>query len=173
MSAISLPFWVAYDPSDCRTQPLTGYCLACSSFSSCLLKLEKGLFHDYLNNSSVLNFKATPPENFHSRKRREVQIDVTMEVNGVENEDDFREFQLRHHHLRFRRDAAEQCGPLKCNSKYKYQTYGLWGLCLTDIFLHRLWQSILAGFSRHNRGTFCCGLIVCYLWCLIIISITI
>ena len=173
MSAISLPFWVAYDPSDCRTQPLTGYYLACSSFSSCLLKLEKGLFHDYLNNSSVLNFKATPPENFHSRKRREVQIDVTMEVNGVENEDDFREFQLRHHHLRFRRDAAEQCGPLKCNSKYKYQTYGFWGLCLTDIFLHRLWQSILAGFSRHNRGTFCCGLIFCYLWCLIIISITI
>ena len=102
------------------------------------LKLEKGLFHDYLNNSSVLNFKATSSENSHSRKRREVQTEVTMEENGVENEDDFHEFQLRHHHSRFRRDAAEQCGPLKCNSKYKYQTYGFWGLCLTDIFLHRL-----------------------------------
>ena len=95
------------------------------------LKLEKGLFRDYLNNSSVLNFKATPPENSHSRKRREVQIDVTMEVNGVENEDDFHEFQLRHHHSRFRRDAAEtkQCGPLKCGSKY--QTCGFLG-CVFD-----------------------------------------
>ena len=113
------------------------------------LKPEKGLFHDYLNNSSVLNFKATPPGHSHSRKRREVQIEVTKEVNGVENEDDFHEFQLRHHHSRFRRDAAEQCGPLKCGSKY--QTYGFWGVCLTEIFPHYLWQSILARFSRHNH----------------------
>jgi len=114
------------------------------------LKFEKGLFHDYLNNSSVLNFKATPPENSHSRKRREVQIEVTMEVNGVENEDDFHEFQLRHHHSRFRRDVTKQCRPLECGSKY--QTYGFWGVCLTEIFPHCLWQSILARFSRHNRG---------------------
>lgn len=95
------------------------------------LKLEKGLFHDYLNNSSVLNFKATSSENSHSRKRREVQTEVTMEENGVENEDDFHEFQLRHHHSRFRRDAAEtkQCRPLKCGSKY--QTCGFLG-CVFD-----------------------------------------
>ncbi|CAH3196375.1 unnamed protein product, partial [Porites evermanni] len=94
----------------------------------------------------LIVINATPPENSHSRKRREVQIEVTMEVNGVENEDDFHEFQLRHHHSRFRRDAAEQCGPLKCGSKY--QTYGFWGVCLTEIFPHYLWQSILARFSR-------------------------
>lgn len=138
-----------------------GYYLACGSPSSCLFKLEKGLFYDYLNNSSVLNFKETPPENSHSRKRREVHIEVTMEVSGVENENDFHEFQLRHHHSKFRRDAAvpQQCGPLKCGSKY--QTYGFWGLCLTKISLHRLWQSILARFSGYNRGMFCCGLIFC------------
>lgn len=65
-----------------------------------------------------------------------------MEVNGVENEDDFHEFQLRHHHSRFRRDAAgKEC---------KYQTYGFWGLCLTEIFLGspfwRVFQDITVEF---------------------------
>lgn len=52
-----------------------------------------------------------------SRKRRDVQIEVTMEVSSDEEveEDDFHEFQLLHHPSRIRRDVPSNCGPLKCN----------------------------------------------------------
>ena len=61
----------------------------------------------------------TKPANSHSRKRRDVQIEVTMEISADEDGGDFHEFQLLHHHSRFRRSAAvsQQCGPLKCGGE--------------------------------------------------------
>lgn len=58
----------------------------------------------------------TKPANSYSRKRRDVQIEVTMEISAVEDSGDFHEFQLLHHHSRYRRSAfvSQQCGPLKC-----------------------------------------------------------
>ena len=42
-----------------------------------------------------------------------------MEIDADEDRGDFHEFQLLHHHSRFRRSAAEpqQCRPLKCNGE--------------------------------------------------------
>ncbi|XP_078371203.1 uncharacterized protein LOC144654853 isoform X2 [Oculina patagonica] len=47
-----------------------------------------------------------------ARRRRDVQIEVTMEISA-EDEGDFHEFQMLHHHSRIRRNA-QQCGSQRC-----------------------------------------------------------
>lgn len=67
----------------------------------------------------ALRLSETHPENSRLRKRRDVEIEVTTETDADEDRGDFHEFQLLHHHSRFRRSAAEpqQCGPLKCDGE--------------------------------------------------------
>ena len=56
--------------------------------------------------------KATHPL---SRKRRDVKIEVTMEIDA-EEDGDFHEFQMLHRHSRIRRNA-QQCGSDMCGGE--------------------------------------------------------
>lgn len=65
--------------------------------------------------SVILNIETRP----NLRKRRdlrEVQFEVTMDISA-DDEGDFQEFQLLHHHSRIRR-SARQCGSQICNGEF-------------------------------------------------------
>ena len=65
--------------------------------------------------SLILNIETRP----NLRKRRdlrEVQFEVTMDIS-TDDDGDFQEFQLLHHHSRIRR-SARQCGSQICNGEF-------------------------------------------------------
>lgn len=68
---------------------------------------------------SKIEINDNHPVKSQARKRREVEMAITMEINVEEDLEDNLEYQLLQHHSRLRRNAAEQqqCGPLKCNVK--------------------------------------------------------
>lgn len=57
----------------------------------------------------------TRPNLRKRRDLREVQFEVTMDISA-DDEGDFQEFQMLHHHSRIRR-SARQCGSQICNGE--------------------------------------------------------
>lgn len=64
---------------------------------------------------SLLLNTATRPKLRKRRDLKDVQFEVTMDITA-DDEGDFHEFQMLHHHSRVRR-SDQQCGSQKCDGE--------------------------------------------------------